>query len=117
MGALVLAQHQLVLFILGLLYSRKFSFVKYIFILIIYFYQAFVPYKFRGKCLFNESCSNYVLRMLKEKGLRSGLDALKFRMKNCKPGYYITDIKDQKIIVTKEGYVIENNDINYKILN
>ncbi len=58
--------------------------MKYFLLLFIKFYQTFTPKKFRGKCLFKESCSHFVYRITEKEGLKSGLEALLYRFHNCR---------------------------------
>jgi hypothetical protein len=51
-------------------------------------YQRFAPRALRERCIFSESCSNFVLRATREQGLRGGATALALRMRRCRPGYF-----------------------------
>lgn len=71
----------------------------------------------RGKCLFKESCSNYVYRETKEEGLKKGITALKFRYHNCRPNYYLSDDNGKVLLITVENEVIEEKFIDERILH
>jgi len=91
--------------------------MRFVFMLIIKFYQAFTPKAFRGKCLFKESCSNYVYRITKEVGLKDGINSFLFRLKNCRPGYYMIEEADKILLITVKNWVVEEKDISEKIIN
>ena len=82
----------------------------------ILFYQAFIPRKLRGVCLFKESCSNFVYRQTKNEGFYKGIKALIFRFNNCRPNYYLIEIENQILLITKENHVFEEKDIDERIL-
>jgi hypothetical protein len=51
-------------------------------------YQRLAPAALRNRCIFAESCSHFVLRMVREHGARAGIAALMLRMRRCRPGYF-----------------------------
>lgn len=51
-------------------------------------YQRWAPPALRGRCIFGESCSDFVLRAAREQGVRAALAALGSRLRCCRPGYY-----------------------------
>ena len=51
-------------------------------------YQRIAPTALRDRCIFAESCSNFVLRTTREKGVRAGIAAMALRMRRCRPGYF-----------------------------
>ena len=91
--------------------------MKFVFMFVIRLYQAFIPKSLRGKCLFKESCSNYVYRKTKEAGLKEGIGAFLFRFRNCRPGYYIIEQADEILLITVENLVVEESDIDERIIN
>jgi putative component of membrane protein insertase Oxa1/YidC/SpoIIIJ protein YidD len=78
--------------------------VKYLLIFIILIYQAIIPRRFRGVCLFKESCSNFVCRKAKNGGFKGGIKALFFR------------INGQIHLLTSTYIVVEEKDIDERIL-
>ncbi len=90
--------------------------MKYVLLFLIKLYQEFYPKKYRGKCLYKESCSNFVYRITNDKGLFAGIKALHFRFKNCKPNYFITTIDNKKVIITANNNVINHINCNPKII-
>ena len=90
--------------------------MKYLIIISIKIYQTFFPKKFRGKCLFKESCSNHVLRKTREAGFSSGIKAFKFRYKNCKPNYQLSSKNGKTILITIANHVLEEHEIDRRIL-
>lgn len=69
--------------------------MKYILLFMIRLYWL-LPKSKRRKCLFKESCSRYVFTLTKAGGLEAGFKALKNRLKQCRPGYYIFKTSDNK---------------------
>jgi Putative membrane protein insertion efficiency factor len=51
-------------------------------------YQRLAPRALRDRCIFMESCSNFVLRATHESGVRGAMAALALRMRRCRPGYF-----------------------------
>ena len=90
--------------------------MKYLLIFIILIYQAIIPLRFRGVCLFKESCSNFVYRKAKNGGFKGGIKALFFRIKNCHPGYRLIEINGQIHLLTSTYIVVEEKDIDERIL-
>ena len=48
-----------------------------------------IPPSKRRKCIFHESCSNYVYRHLQEGGFINGINAFNRRFYQCRPGYKV----------------------------
>ena len=63
--------------------------MRNVFIFIIKLYWKFIPEHKRRPCIFNESCSRYVYRMLNEEGFKSGAKAFIDRYKKCRPDYKV----------------------------
>jgi len=89
--------------------------MKYLLLLVIKFYQTFAPKKYRGKCLFKESCSTFVYRITKNEGFKSGFKALMYRYHNCRPGYHLSVENGMELLRTIENEVIEKSLINDRI--
>jgi len=90
--------------------------LKYLIIFSIKFYQTFFPKKLRGKCLYKESCSNFVLRETYEKGFIGGIRSFKYRYLNCRPNYFLTTKKNKKILITCQNEIIEEDEIDIRII-
>ena len=60
--------------------------MKYFLLLIIKFYWFAIPKNKRRNCLFKKSCSHFVFETTAQYGLVRGLQALQYRIKNCRPG-------------------------------
>jgi len=90
--------------------------MRYLLLLVIKIYQTFIPKKFRGECLFKESCSNFVYRVTKEKGLKEGIKAFMYRFRNCRPDYHISEVNGKVLLITVENEVVEENLIDERIL-
>jgi 6-phosphogluconate dehydrogenase len=41
---------------------------------------------------------------------------LLYRFKNCRPNYYLIEIENQILLITKENHVFEEKDIDERIL-
>lgn len=91
--------------------------MKYTLVIPILLYQAFFPKKWRGKCLYRESCSNHVKRVLKEDGLTAGWQALRKRIKNCKPGYILVKESNHILLITVQNHVIPEMEIDQRIID
>lgn len=91
--------------------------MKIFLLIIIKIYWVLIPKSKRRKCLFKSSCSNYVYKQTKSKGLLTGLKALKFRVQNCNPNYSIMQLGNEKILITKTNLILKEKEINESILN
>lgn len=69
-----------------------------------------IPAKKRNCCIFKESCSNYVYKVCKQKGLLAGLKALKYRVKNCQPGYQLIETNGEVLLITVANEVIREKE-------
>jgi hypothetical protein len=90
--------------------------MKYLVLFIIKIYQTFIPKRLRGKCLFKESCSNYVYRIAKDEGFVKGIIAFKYRYLNCRPNYYLLEDNGKILLITAKRNVIEDSYIDERIL-
>lgn len=90
--------------------------MKYLLLLVIKIYQTFIPKKFRGECLFKESCSNFVYRITKEEGFKGGFNAFMYRYHNCRPDYHLSEENGKLFLITVEKEVVEENLIDNRIL-
>lgn len=79
-------------------------------------YWKYIPEEKRQVCLYKESCSRYVYRIFQEQGFLKGLQAMKYRFKNCHNNYsFIT--RDNKIYIeTRTGDHIDQENISTKLL-
>lgn len=66
--------------------------------------------------MFNESCSNYIYRETKEKGCKAGIKALKYRIDNCRPNYFLIDNNSRILLITAKNEVVEEKFIDKRIL-
>ena len=90
--------------------------MKYLILLLIKIYQWFISKHYRRKCLFRESCSNYVFRIIKEKGIGAGVKALEYRTHNCKPNYFLIKNDDKILLITAQNEVLEEEFIDEQVL-
>ena len=92
--------------------------MKYLFIIFIKLYWRLFPEKNRRSCLFKESCSKYVFRIVNEDGFFKGISAFCERYKKCRPGYIIRNSKDFKKLelLLVDGSILNESDISDKII-
>jgi len=90
--------------------------MKYLLLLLIKIYQTFIPKRFRGECLFKESCSNFVYRKTKEEGFKGGLKVFMYRYRNCRPNYHFIKENEKLFLITAEKEVIKKSLIDDRIL-
>lgn len=73
-------------------------------------YWFFVPAERRRSCIFRESCSRHVWRRLDEGGLRAGVDALRSRWRQCRPGYQVVQTTVGTFVLLRDGSLIPESD-------
>ena len=88
--------------------------MKYFFKFAIRLYWFIVHNSLKGVCLFEESCSKYVYRILEVKGAKAGLKALIYRFKVCRSPFLIRKNKEknQYELHLCNGDIIQENLIN-----
>ncbi len=91
--------------------------MKQFLLILIRIYWLSIPKSKRRSCLFKISCSNHVYRVTKDKGLISGLKALRFRIKNCNSEYAVIKIDNKPVLISASSKVFDESEINYSILN
>ena len=74
--------------------------MKNLLLLIIKSYWFLIPPSKRNKCIFEESCSNYVFKTTENEGFFKGFKALIERFNSCRPGYNIIDIDNITYVIT-----------------
>ncbi len=90
--------------------------MKSIVLIFIKIYWLSVPENRRRKCLFKKSCSHYVYEQTETKGLKAGLRALHFRVRNCNKHYQIIEVNGEKILITKTNKVYPEKELSEYIL-
>lgn len=90
--------------------------MRIVFLWIIKAYWFLIPPHKRNKCIFKESCSHYVFRITQKRGLIKGLAALNFRFKHCRPGYYIINGQDGKLLISARNGVFNIVKISESVL-
>ena len=85
--------------------------MKFLLLTIIKVYWKLIPAKKRRRCLFSESCSNYVYRKTTEKGFSQGFKALKLRFHDCRSGYQYIELKGEIHLITKTGRLYKLQEI------
>ena len=92
--------------------------MKWLIIFLIKLYWFLKPKNLRRKCIFHESCSNYVYRITIERGFWTGLNALKKRFRQCRGGYQIyicPEINNFKMHL-HDGNVVSEEEISSCVL-
>src|SRR5215207_10669418 len=92
--------------------------MKTMFLGLIRVYWFTVPTHKRRRCLFRESCSQFVYRETLAMGFVKGLAALRTRLYQCRPGYKL--VKNQAAntfeMHLENGIVIDEKHISEKLL-
>lgn len=57
----------------------------YLIITLIHIYQRFAPAKIRGRCMYEPSCSEYMIQSIQKYGIYNGIQRGIRRLKRCKP--------------------------------
>lgn len=91
--------------------------MKWIVLRIIKFYWFSVPETKRRHCLFKETCSVHVHRLIKEKGLIAGFIAFIRRVKKCRNGYSIYLNDNEFEMSLADGTTIYQDEISPKLLD
>ncbi|MCW3160776.1 membrane protein insertion efficiency factor YidD [Chryseobacterium oryctis] len=93
--------------------------MKYLLILIIRIYWLIFPPEKRRKCIFKTSCSKYVYQETIEKGIISGLKALKFRFRNCRSTAILhkNPSTNNLQVILPNNQILEEKDISEYLLN
>ena len=88
-----------------------------VFKLLIRSYWLVIPTNIRGRCLFKESCSRHVYRLLNEQGFKSGWKAFKTRYHSCRAPYaVITTEKGVRQLHLCTGEIVDEHDVSSVIL-
>lgn len=92
--------------------------MKVLLLITIRIYWIVIPLSKRKKCIFRESCSQYVHRHTSKYGLWKGLIALKYRYRNCRYGYEIFEnpINQKKQMMLVNHQIVEEKDIAKRLL-
>lgn len=90
--------------------------MKYVLIFIIKMYWRIIPKSKRRRCLFKKSCSHYVYDITVKQGLFDGINALRFRIKNCNSEYHIIDVGKEKLLITKTNQTFKEKEISSFLL-
>jgi putative component of membrane protein insertase Oxa1/YidC/SpoIIIJ protein YidD len=84
-------------------------------------YQRIAPTSLRERCIFAESCSNFVLRKLRDGGVRSGLVALASRARRCRPGYFRLPASDlypgvDAPVRLADGSIVDRSELSPRVV-
>ena len=91
--------------------------MRWIVLRIIKFYWFSFPETKRRHCLFKETCSVHVHRLIKEKGLTAGFLAFISRVKKCRNGYSIYLNDNEFEMSLADGTTICKDEISPKLLD
>jgi putative component of membrane protein insertase Oxa1/YidC/SpoIIIJ protein YidD len=75
-----------------------------------------VPAEIRRSCLFHESCSRHVYRIVGEQGSIAGIKALLTRYRQCRPGYKLEKTASGWEMTLADGTTLKNEEISKNIL-
>ena len=72
----------------------------------------------RRKCIFHESCSNYVYQTTLKNGIKKGLEAFWFRYRNCRPGFQLfkNPITNEYQMILPNNQIIAQEEIAKKLI-
>ncbi len=90
--------------------------MKYVLLLLIRLYRLFVRPFLSRTCLFKESCSIHVERVIRESGWRQGLKSLLKRTQECREGYFLIFRDQSLILITRKGIMFPEGEINPMIV-
>jgi putative component of membrane protein insertase Oxa1/YidC/SpoIIIJ protein YidD len=93
--------------------------MKWVILTIIKVYWQLIPAYRRKHCLFKETCSSHVYRVIVEQGVLKGCKAFLLRWRQCRPGYQILLDSSDKGLVIKlvDNTIICSDLISPNILN
>ncbi|MBP0005489.1 MAG: membrane protein insertion efficiency factor YidD [Cyanobacteria bacterium SBC] len=98
---------------MSFLQNRLDNLLKYVAILSIRLYQIFGRPLFRRTCIFELTCSNYALAMLKKHGGKQGIQLTRHRLSECRGNYSLRlNSKGEVEMITSSGKVIPELKIN-----
>jgi len=83
--------------------------MKYILMLLIRCYWL-IPKSSRRTCIFQESCSQHVYKTTQSKGLKSGLQALVIRYKQCRGGYAFVSCNDSDLVILADKTIVSRGE-------
>lgn len=83
---------------------------------LIKFYWLAFPETKRRQCIFKETCSRYVYRHLKEKGLVAGFFSLINRVRKCRNGYSLYSGDNGIEMKLVDGTTIYQDEISRNLL-
>jgi uncharacterized protein len=92
--------------------------MKYALLLMIRLYWKIIPESKRRACIFRKSCSKHVFETTKDKGIKEGLKALRFRVGNCRGGFDITfdPASGKKQMILRSGTAVKEEDIAQRLI-
>ena len=79
-------------------------------------YWRLVPPKKRKQCIFKKPCARHVYDITKEQGFFKGVKALKFRFKHCRPGYYVINGREGKLLISARNHEFKIDEVSERIL-
>ena len=79
-------------------------------------YRILIRPVYPKTCLYKESCSIHVERITRQDGTRAGLNALRYRMANCRLGYHILEDDRHFQLITQQRMIVHEEDINPVLL-
>lgn len=86
-------------------------------VLLIRIYQIVAPRALRDRCIFEERCSDFVIRSAKENGVIGAFAAFRQRIRTCRPGYLILEPTNDfegigNPVVLSDGSVVDRSELS-----
>lgn len=93
--------------------------MKHLMLFVIKMYWNCIPASKRKKCIFKQSCSNYVFEVTKKEGFKNGLNAFWFRYKNCRGNFTIfkNPINNKTQIILPSQIIIDGEEIAERLIH
>lgn len=92
--------------------------MRFFLLAFIQIYWILVQPSKRRKCIFRKSCSQHVFESTIKDGLNAGLEAFKFRYKNCSHGFELfkNPIDGRTRMILRNHQIIDEDDIAERLI-
>ena len=85
--------------------------MRWVLLAMIRLYWRLAPSSLRARCLFQVTCSHRVYDVTKSNGLVAGLNSLRARWRQCRPGYRVEFFEGRLIVRLRNGDVVGPEDV------
>ncbi|RYD59637.1 MAG: membrane protein insertion efficiency factor YidD [Sphingomonadales bacterium] len=92
--------------------------MKHLLMLAIRLYWVVWPRWWRNRCLFEESCSQYVFRHARDLGFWGAVLAFQTRFRKCRPGYCFLGTEGSnggQLLLLADGSVIADDEMAFRL--